>query len=509
MPSWLKNPWWGLLLLVIGWWAVFFAYPGFYQIPFVTAILFASLTLLAFVMYYIYKDMSYCKYICPIGSLTKAYHHISFTWLGSYKENCSECKTFDCAKACPYNLKPFTFNNKNSMGDCSLCMECSSACDAISFKMVKPSKSLLSKFKFDKIEVWSYILITASITISMSLHHGLGRGKMAEFMPWTKTAEYLKGFINFGSADVAGLFVFIYSIAITLFFVYVGMFVASKALNAEFKKTFYTLGYAFAPIFIIGGLSHVYHVFFTHTYANIANGFIYGFGLNVDKVANLASRGDAWLGVFDALNYIAAFWAFYILYKRLSLFKAGKIAKTIAFVFASLLIVFYLSLNLFKLYAMYAFGNKGGGHSHNHGSHGNAKMFQSVASDKAILLQQGENKESGAVCGMTLHKFYKTNYCASVDGKVKQYCSIHCLVEDLFIKKLPLEDIKVVDVTSLKFIDAQKAFYVVGSSQKGTMSHVSKYAFLIKEDAISFAEEHGGDIVDYQEALKIAKKDFK
>ncbi len=365
MPSWMKNPWWGLLLIIIGWWAVSYMLPGFYKIPLVTAILFTVITLVAFVLYYVYKDMSYCKYICPIGSLTKAYNRMSFTWLGSYKSDCSDCKTFSCAEACPYNLKPFTFNNKNSMEDCSLCMECSTACDAISFSIVPPAQSLYKKFKIDKIEVWTYILITAAISITMSFHHGLGRSKIAEFMPWSKTAEYFKGFVDFGSVDAVGLFAFVYAVGITLALVYVGMFVASKALKAPFSKTFYTLGYAFAPLFIIGGLSHLLHSFFTHTYAEIANGFIYGFGLDVEQVQNLASRKDSWLSVFNVFTYLAAFWAFFIMYKRLALFQASKKAKTIAFFFASLLIIFYLSLNLFRVYASYAYGKASHGH-HNH-----------------------------------------------------------------------------------------------------------------------------------------------
>lgn len=356
MPSWLKNPWWGLGLIIIGWWAVSYSFPGFYSIPLVTAIVFSVMSALAFLLYYLYKDMSYCKYVCPIGSLTKAYQRVSFTWLGSYKEDCSSCKTFDCATACPYNLKPFSFTNKNSMQDCSLCMECSSACDAISFKIVKPGNSLYKKFKFDKIEVWTYILITAAISITMSFHHGLGRSAVAKEMPWTQTAEYFKSFIDFGSLDAVGLFAFLYAVLITVVLVYVGMYFASKALKAEFSKTFYTLGYAFAPLFIIGGLSHLLNSFFTHEYADIANGFIYGFGLNVEEVQNLASRKDGWLKVFESFKYIAVIWAFFIMYKRLNLFKAGKVAKSIAFFFASLLITFYLAINLYRVYVVQTYG---------------------------------------------------------------------------------------------------------------------------------------------------------
>ncbi len=508
MPSWLKNPWWGLILLVIGWWAVYYAYPGFYRAPFATAVLFLGMTLLAFLMYYLYKDMSYCKYICPIGSLTKAYHRVSFTWLGSYKSDCSECKTFDCAKACPYNLKPFTFDNKNSMGDCSLCMECSSACDAISFKMVKPSKSLLKKFKFDKIEVWTYILITASITITMSFHHGLGRSAIADVLPWSKSAEFFKGFINFGTADAVGIFAFIYAVGITLTLVYGGIYIASKALKTEFSKTFYTLGYAFAPLFIIGGLDHLMHGFFTHHYADIVNGFIYGFGLNIEKVDNLASRRDEWLGIFGVFKYLAVAWAFLIMYKRVNLFDVSKKAKTIAFISASFLILFYLFLVLFRIYAVSAYGKATHSHHGTHASHGKAEMFQSVAFKDATLVQSGKDKASCYECGMKLPMFYKTNHAAKdVKGEVRQYCSIHCLARHKH--KENTTDEMVVDLKSLKFIDATKAFYIVGSSKKGTMSRVSKYAFLNEKDASQFVEKFGGKVMNYEQALFIAEKDFK
>ena len=368
MPSWLKNPWWGLMLLIIGWWAVSYSFPGFYRAPLVTAILFTAITAVAFLLFYLYKDMSYCKYICPIGSVTKAYHRVSSTWLASYKEDCSQCKTFECASACSYNLKPFTFNNKNSMQDCSLCMDCASACDAISFSLVKPSTSLYKKFKIDKIEVWTYILITAAITITMSFHHGLGRSPIAQEMPWVQTATYFETLFDFGALDSVGLFAFLYAIGVTLFLVYLGMYIASKALKAEFSKTFYTLGYAFAPLFIIGGLSHLLHSFFTHTYADIANGFIYGFALDIEQVQNLATRKDAWLAIFGVFKYLAAFWAFYIMYKRVNLFEASKKAKTIAFFFASLLIIFYLSLSLSRLFIAKAQHHGSG--MHKHSSHG-------------------------------------------------------------------------------------------------------------------------------------------
>jgi len=135
------------------------------------------------------------------------------------------------------------------------------------------------------------------------------------------------------------------------------------------------------------------------------------------------------------------------------------------------------------------------------------KMFQSVPKEKATLLQEGKAKMFCPECGMTLPMFYKTNHAAHVNGKTKQYCSIHCLVEDMN-KGAKLTDIKVVATNSLKFIDALKATYVVGSSKKGTMTKVSKYAFSSEREANVFVRENGGKVTNFKGAIKIAKADL-
>ncbi|MEA2028733.1 MAG: nitrous oxide reductase accessory protein NosL [Campylobacterota bacterium] len=137
------------------------------------------------------------------------------------------------------------------------------------------------------------------------------------------------------------------------------------------------------------------------------------------------------------------------------------------------------------------------------------KMFQSVDPAKAQILQKGKNSLYCPLCGMTLPMFYKTNHAATHKGHTKQYCSIHCLANDMSKHKGKISDVKVIDGTSLKFIDATKAFYVVGSSKKGTMSMVSKYAFATKAAAEAFAKEFGGELKSYEEALKIATKGAK
>lgn len=137
------------------------------------------------------------------------------------------------------------------------------------------------------------------------------------------------------------------------------------------------------------------------------------------------------------------------------------------------------------------------------------KNYRMVPMGKAEILQKGKSKMFCTKCGMTLPMFYRTNHAATVDAKVKQFCSIYCLVEEMNGGK-KATNVKVVDNTTLKFIDANKAFYIVGSSKPATMAKkISKYAFGTKEAAEDFAKKFGGKVMKFDEVLALAKKDFE
>ncbi len=146
------------------------------------------------------------------------------------------------------------------------------------------------------------------------------------------------------------------------------------------------------------------------------------------------------------------------------------------------------------------------GQGHGQGKMKQMKMFQSVPMAQATILQDGKTKMFCPTCGMTLPMFYKTNHAATHNGHTEQYCSLHCLAEENIKNNAKLKDVKVVDVTSLKFIDVSNATYVVGSSKKGTMTMNSKYAFAKKADAEKFSKEFGGDVMNYGGAYGVASK---
>ena len=137
------------------------------------------------------------------------------------------------------------------------------------------------------------------------------------------------------------------------------------------------------------------HSFFTHNYADIANGFIYGFGLDVGTVENLASRKDTWLKIFNVIPYLAAFWGYLILAKRMKSFKATKMKKIIAFVFASSLITLYLSTNVYRAYVFKTYGMAKRSH---HGSHGNHGAAKPVKTETPVM------KCEAGKCGVAMKK---------------------------------------------------------------------------------------------------------
>lgn len=351
MPKWMKNRFIGVLLLLFGLWGTYYMLPNLLKTPLNTTIFFTILTVIAFILYFIYKDMSYCKYICPIGTLTRAYSKLSFTWLGTYKKACNECKTFECATVCPYDLKPFTFDNKNSMADCTLCMDCSNACEAISFKFKKPSSSLFLKLRPLKTEIWTFILVLASIPVGMIFHYKIGKSDFSNEMIWVKTADFFRKYIDFGPIDLIGLFAFVYALILTISIAVIGMFIASKILKKEFNSIFYNLGYSYAPLFIFSTAGHALELFFTKGHEHIVEGLAYGFGFFLN-VAPLSNKGDDWLNIFGLFKWIGISWSLVILYKRINFLHVNKIRKIIAFPFAASIIIFLISINAYTGYIL-------------------------------------------------------------------------------------------------------------------------------------------------------------
>lgn len=109
-------------------------------------------------------------------------------------------------------------------------------------------------------------------------------------------------------------------------------------------------------------------------------------------------------------------------------------------------------------------------------------------------------------CGMVRPMWARTWMTYENSAGKSEACSFHCLA-DVALKsgEDPTHVMVALYVKPEKMIAAQKAFFVIGSKAKGTMTMKSKLAFPSKDEALKFVTSCGGEVVGYKEALNITK----
>jgi len=115
-------------------------------------------------------------------------------------------------------------------------------------------------------------------------------------------------------------------------------------------------------------------------------------------------------------------------------------------------------------------------------------------------------KEKCDNCGMDRNKFARTRYEFQTSKGAIHVCSIHCVAAmSMKLKEKP-RNVKAAEYLHPEnMLDAEKAFFVVGSSAPGTMSQKSKIAFSSKDEAWKFAAKYGGTVTNFEGALSEAK----
>ncbi|NOG97215.1 MAG: hypothetical protein HND52_04480 [Ignavibacteriae bacterium] len=113
-------------------------------------------------------------------------------------------------------------------------------------------------------------------------------------------------------------------------------------------------------------------------------------------------------------------------------------------------------------------------------------------------------------CGMNLKKFISTNHALKMkNGDTHFYCSINCSTIGIDEMKEEAEAVYAIDYNSTKFVNAETAHYVVGSSLKGTMTRISKFTFENLDDAEEFSKTFNGkEIVNYDRAVEMSKEEI-
>jgi hypothetical protein len=103
---------------------------------------------------------------------------------------------------------------------------------------------------------------------------------------------------------------------------------------------------------------------------------------------------------------------------------------------------------------------------------------------------------------MNLKMFWKTSqWLTFSDGKRTGYCSMHCASKVYQKRPTHIDQWEVADYDMKTLINAQRAYFLIGSDLPGTMTPVSKVAFASLNVAKSYQKGHGGDIGALDDAL--------
>lgn len=120
--------------------------------------------------------------------------------------------------------------------------------------------------------------------------------------------------------------------------------------------------------------------------------------------------------------------------------------------------------------------------------------------------QKYADKERCDNCGMDRNKWARTRYEFKNSKGSFNTCSINCLAAVSMKLKEDAKHVKVAEYLHPEnMLDAEKAFFVVGSTAPGTMSPISKIAFSSKEEAEKFSSRYGGTVTNFEGALNAAK----
>jgi nitrous oxide reductase accessory protein NosL len=112
-------------------------------------------------------------------------------------------------------------------------------------------------------------------------------------------------------------------------------------------------------------------------------------------------------------------------------------------------------------------------------------------------------------CGMDLSKYPHTKYMVlTTDGEEFMTCGVQCGLTLQFHLKERFKSAMALDLLTNRAFDAQGGFYVYKSTVITDMAP-GFISFAKRSNAEKFAKGFGGQVVSYEEALKIWKKQMR
>ena len=89
------------------------------------------------------------------------------------------------------------------------------------------------------------------------------------------------------------------------------------------------------------------------------------------------------------------------------------------------------------------------------------------------------------------------------DGNEVAFCSLPCASKYLNEHKANIKRMQVADYLTTELVDADAAFYLVGSDAPPVMSYLSFISFKDIAVAEKFQKLHGGNLMSFSEVLQL------
>ncbi len=184
-PRMLRNKWLPLALVALFFWA--YEALSLWNSPFRTAILLLAYFLTALAVDTVFRDASFCKYVCPLGQFNFTASLLAPAEIAPRSlATCGSCGTRDCVaghgspkevsyqRGCELHL---FLPEKSGNMDCTLCMDCVKACphdnvglffqaparDLVQLSVVDPQRSAVGRYsqRLDVAVLASTVIVAA------------------------------------------------------------------------------------------------------------------------------------------------------------------------------------------------------------------------------------------------------------------------------------------------------------------------------------------------------------